>query len=478
MNQLHCWMSSLWLLLCLTVCTCRATVIYGIEGQAVILPCKYDSRYHGVCDVCWMKGNIPTNGCGAQILYANQKRVLQRSDVRYQLLGALQKGDASLTIFNVRKSDAGKYGCRVQVPGWFNDKKFSINLVIREAPRRTTTTPGYVTTTTQIPTKAPVSTTQHETTSVTEDVTTKHPETEQTYTTPGYVTTTTQIPSKAPVSTTQHETTSVTEDVTTKHPETEQTYTTPGYVTTTTQIPSKAPVSTTQHETTSVTEDVTMKHPETEQTYTTPGYVTTTTQIPSKAPVSTTQDETTSVTDDVTTKHPETEQTYTTLGYVTTTTLIPTQGPILTTHIETTAIPEYVTTERKETQESLSTLGYVSTTAHSVTHGPVVTTHDETTRTPQHVITQDTVTTAMISENDPEMKPVSDDADILAAISVSVILIVLILGISAVCVMSKQRRWRKTLELAKNASISVSYSNLESSVALPMTESSKNEYEK
>ncbi|XP_060773869.1 hepatitis A virus cellular receptor 1 homolog isoform X11 [Neoarius graeffei] len=477
MNQLHCWMSSLWLLLCLTVCTCRATVIYGIEGQAVILPCKYDSRYHGVCDVCWMKGNIPTNGCGAQILYANQKRVLQRSDVRYQLLGALQKGDASLTIFNVRKSDAGKYGCRVQVPGWFNDKKFSINLVIREAPRRTTTTPGYVTTTTQIPTKAPVSTTQHETTSVTEDVTTKHPETEQTYTTPGYVTTTTQIPSKAPVSTTQHETTSVTEDVTTKHPETEQTYTTPGYVTTTTQIPSKAPVSTTQDETTSVTDDVTTKHPETEQTYTTLGYVTTTTLIPTQGPILTTHIETTAIPEYVTTERKETQESLSTLGYVSTT------AHSVTHETEQTyTTPGYVTTTTqipsKETQESLSTLGYVSTTAHSVTHGPVVTTHDETTRTPQHVITQDTVTTAMISENDPEMKPVSDDADILAAISVSVILIVLILGISAVCVMSKQRRWRKTLELAKNASISVSYSNLESSVALPMTESSKNEYEK
>ncbi|XP_034169359.1 hepatitis A virus cellular receptor 1 homolog isoform X2 [Pangasianodon hypophthalmus] len=237
MDQLHCWISSLGLLLCLTVCTCRSMTIYGFEGQDVTLPCKYDSRYHGTCDVCWMRGSIPTNGCGTQIIYANEKKVVMRSNVRYQLNGALQKGDASLTILKAKKSDSGKYGCRVHVPGWFNDKKIVVYLDIREATQRTFTTLGYVTTTTHIPTHAPVSTTQHETTSVPEHVTTKH---------------------TGPL-TTQDDITTVPEHVTTEPTETQWTSSTLGYVTTTTHIATHGPVSTTQDETTTSPEHVTTK---------------------------------------------------------------------------------------------------------------------------------------------------------------------------------------------------------------------------
>lgn len=106
--------------------------ISAFEGQDITLPCKYDSRYHGICDICWMRGSIPNNGCGNQIIYANEKEVVMRANVRYQLYGALQRGDASLTILNAKKSDSGKYGCRVHVPGWFNDKKIEVYLEIRE----------------------------------------------------------------------------------------------------------------------------------------------------------------------------------------------------------------------------------------------------------------------------------------------------------------------------------------------------------
>ncbi|KAB5539969.1 hypothetical protein PHYPO_G00095470 [Pangasianodon hypophthalmus] len=369
MDQLHCWISSLGLLLCLTVCTCRSMTIYGFEGQDVTLPCKYDSRYHGTCDVCWMRGSIPTNGCGTQIIYANEKKVVMRSNVRYQLNGALQKGDASLTILKAKKSDSGKYGCRVHVPGWFNDKKIVVYLDIREATQRTFTTLGYVTTTTHIPTHAPVSTTQHETTSVPEHVTTKH-----------------------------------------------------------------------------------------------------------TGPL-TTQDDITTVPEHVTTKPTETQQTSSTLGYVTTTTLISTQGP-LTTQDDITTVPEHVTTEPTETQWTSSTLGYVTTTTHIATHGPVSTTQDETTTSPEHVTTKRTV---VISENYPDApssednKHVNEEIDALPAILVPVILILLVLGISVVYLTSKHKRsFRTTLEIAKNSSTSVCYSNLDSSVTLPMINSSNN----
>lgn len=80
-----------------------------------------------------MKGNIPNNGCGTQIIYAHSDgTVVERENMRYQLNGALKWGKASLTILQARKSDSGKYGCRVHVPGWFNDIKLEVNLEIRE----------------------------------------------------------------------------------------------------------------------------------------------------------------------------------------------------------------------------------------------------------------------------------------------------------------------------------------------------------
>lgn len=79
-----------------------------------------------------MRGSIPNTGCGAQIIYANEKQVVMRGDVRYQLNGELQRGDASMTIRNARKSDSGKYGCRVHVPGWFNDRKIEVYLNVKK----------------------------------------------------------------------------------------------------------------------------------------------------------------------------------------------------------------------------------------------------------------------------------------------------------------------------------------------------------
>ncbi|KAF5898631.1 hepatitis A virus cellular receptor 1 [Clarias magur] len=174
MNQLHRWIFSLGLLLCLIACTRGAKTVYGFEGQEVTLPCNYDSKYHGICHVCWMRGSIPNQGCGVQVVYANEKQVVMRGDARYQLRGALQHGDASLTILKAKKSDSGKYGCRVHVPGWFNDKKFEMYLEIMEATQRPTTTPRYVTT------AAHVTHMQHKTATVPQLTTTKRPGTTST----------------------------------------------------------------------------------------------------------------------------------------------------------------------------------------------------------------------------------------------------------------------------------------------------------
>ncbi|KAF4082544.1 hypothetical protein AMELA_G00152620 [Ameiurus melas] len=494
MNQLHCWISSFGLLLCLTVCTCSPMNIWKYEGEDVTIPCKYNSRYHGTCDVCWMRGSIPRSGCGNQIIYANGKKVEVRSNMRYRLNGNLQNGDASLTILNARISDSGKYGCRIHVPGWFNDIKMEVFLIIMKA-RKPSTTLRPITTTTRVTTHGPVLTTQDDITTVPEHVTTSHTESQQTTSTLGYVTTVTHIPTQGPVLTTQDETTTAPEHVTTKHTgpvltTQDETTTAPEHVTTkhtgpvlTTQddittvsehvtTSHTGPDLTTQDETTTTHENVTTSHTESQQTTSTLGYVTTVTHIPTQGPVLTTQDETTTAPEHVTTKHTgpvlTTQDDITTVSEHVTTSHT---GPDLTTQDETTTTHENVTTSHTESQQTTSTLGYVTTVTHIPTQGPVLTTQDETTTAPEHVTTKHTV---VISENDIDVSSsekemlVNEDTGVLPAILAPVLLILVVLGILAVYLISKQkRRFRSTIELAKNSS--VNYNNLDSSVTLPIT---------
>lgn len=70
------------------------------------------------------------SGCGNEIIATDGDKVVRRTSHRYQLNGKLQKGDASLTVYGITQKDSGTYGCRVVVPGWFNDKKIEVNLVI------------------------------------------------------------------------------------------------------------------------------------------------------------------------------------------------------------------------------------------------------------------------------------------------------------------------------------------------------------
>ncbi|XP_047657791.1 T-cell immunoglobulin and mucin domain-containing protein 4-like isoform X17 [Tachysurus fulvidraco] len=309
MNQLRCCIFSL-VLLSFTVCTCSAKTVYGFEGQDINLPCKYDSAYHGVCDVCWMKGSIPNNGCGAQIIYANEKEVVMRDSVRYQLNGNLKMGDASLTIRKARLSDSGKYGCRVHVPGWFNDKKFEVNLAIRKAMKPVTTTTQAPVLTTPVPTTFPE--------------TTKQTEAPQTITT-----TTPLIPTQEPVFTTQNDIATTSEPATTVN---------------------TVPVSTTNDKTTTSPEKVTTKH--TEPVFTTQNDIATTSEpatTVNTGPVSTTNDKTTTSPEKVTTKH--TEPVFTTQNDIATTSEPATTvntGSVSSLENETTSLPVNATTKQEK----------------------------------------------------------------------------------------------------------------------------------
>ncbi|XP_017347367.1 hepatitis A virus cellular receptor 1 [Ictalurus punctatus] len=130
MSWVYTQISSIWLLLCLTVSPCRTITVNGISGQNVTLPCKYNLSYHGKCEICWTRGEIPLTGCGKEIIATDGDKVVRQALRRYQLDGDLQKGDASLTIHNTTQKDSGRYGCRVHIPGLFNDEKIVVDLVI------------------------------------------------------------------------------------------------------------------------------------------------------------------------------------------------------------------------------------------------------------------------------------------------------------------------------------------------------------
>ncbi|XP_075939399.1 hepatitis A virus cellular receptor 1 isoform X1 [Anarhichas minor] len=130
------------LLALLTVSESDGSRVVGQTGEDVTLSCKYNIKDYGALSVCWGRGVIPVSGCSDQLLSTDGHNVKEGTRVssRYQLLGRLEDGDVSLTILNVSETDAGLYGCRVEIPGWLNDEKHPFDLVVEKAPQTTTST--------------------------------------------------------------------------------------------------------------------------------------------------------------------------------------------------------------------------------------------------------------------------------------------------------------------------------------------------
>lgn len=77
-------------------------------------------------------------GCGDEIIGSDGDKVVRRISTRYLLLGEISHGDVSLTILNIKKEDSGKYGCRIHVPGWFNDKMYYVHLIVDDGKQTCT----------------------------------------------------------------------------------------------------------------------------------------------------------------------------------------------------------------------------------------------------------------------------------------------------------------------------------------------------
>ncbi|CAB1337086.1 unnamed protein product [Coregonus sp. 'balchen'] len=108
--------------------------IRGYVGDVVTLTCKYDAQYYGPLSVCWGRGHIPNSGCDNEVIRTEGVKVTHSASVRYHLQGDLRAGDVSLTIIQAQMKDSGIYGCRVDIPGWFNDQKHHLALDIQPVP--------------------------------------------------------------------------------------------------------------------------------------------------------------------------------------------------------------------------------------------------------------------------------------------------------------------------------------------------------
>ncbi|KAK1874626.1 Hepatitis A virus cellular receptor 1 like [Dissostichus eleginoides] len=105
--------------------------VTSVSGQDVTLTCKYDFKYYGALPMCWGRGDIPSSGCNNQLIASDGLQVTFGAGLQSGTgFWVPQDGDVSLTVLNVSETDAGRYGCRVDIPGWFNDAKHQFDLSV------------------------------------------------------------------------------------------------------------------------------------------------------------------------------------------------------------------------------------------------------------------------------------------------------------------------------------------------------------
>ncbi|XP_062281406.1 cell adhesion molecule DSCAM-like isoform X1 [Scomber scombrus] len=121
-------------LICLLLGCEYAESVLAKVGTDVSLTCNYDARRYGRLSACWGRGAIPNSGCANEVLKTDGTSVISRLSERYLLMGNTGEGDVSLTIRHVVEKDSGTYGCRVDIPGWFNDQKQEVTLSVVPGP--------------------------------------------------------------------------------------------------------------------------------------------------------------------------------------------------------------------------------------------------------------------------------------------------------------------------------------------------------
>ncbi|XP_075622542.1 hepatitis A virus cellular receptor 2 isoform X1 [Balearica regulorum gibbericeps] len=128
-----------WILLLLfTDSTESESLVKGMVGQNVSVPCSYSVKSaEDITSMCWGRDSCPVSKCYRTIIWTDGWKVIEQYGTRYKLEGNLRKGDVSLTIVNAEEADSGIYCCRVEIVGWFNDQTSNHKVVIEKAPGST-----------------------------------------------------------------------------------------------------------------------------------------------------------------------------------------------------------------------------------------------------------------------------------------------------------------------------------------------------
>ncbi|XP_066572396.1 T-cell immunoglobulin and mucin domain-containing protein 4 [Amia ocellicauda] len=108
-----------------------------LEGEAARLSCRYSVKKYGLSRVCWGR-HCGALWCTDIIIQTDGTRVVSKLSDRYRLDGDVPAGQVDLTIPKVTRRDSGRYCCRVDIEGYFNDQKLSYTLRVLRAPTLTT----------------------------------------------------------------------------------------------------------------------------------------------------------------------------------------------------------------------------------------------------------------------------------------------------------------------------------------------------
>uniref|UniRef100_A0A8C3LDA5 Ig-like domain-containing protein n=1 Tax=Chrysolophus pictus TaxID=9089 RepID=A0A8C3LDA5_CHRPC len=122
------------LLIWLTGPTVSGLLVKGEVGQNITVPCFYTVETESdITSMCWGRDACPPSKCSHPIIWTDGRKVTERYHAKYVLKGDLLKGIVSLTILNAQETDSGTYCCRVEIPGWFNDKTTNLQVVVERA---------------------------------------------------------------------------------------------------------------------------------------------------------------------------------------------------------------------------------------------------------------------------------------------------------------------------------------------------------